>query len=381
MSVLLDCYGPDQGAFQLKCVLGEITRMMPDLLHIFNSQHNRVPPLLMASLIVWFVLALAPHSHASEMTAQEVLEAIPLSDSEKENLQNGEIVRFTREETDDRELAVGMALLLKQTPEKVRELFLDAVEFQLIGEVTAFSAISENGAETDLSKISLEPNGDKEARRYLEAEPGETLNLSKQEIAAFQALNQKLGDGPGEKPAVEALIRQNLLARYQAYRTKGLLGITPYERGDGEQRDYGQELSLTTENAKFVARVFPSFYNILLHYPAGKTKELRESYHWLNIDVFGRPLLVLSHRMGIEIGEVFMGVDRHFYASHDYNGLQSAAGLLPVKDGTLLIYLFRISTDQVGGFGSSAKHPIARGLMGPFVEELFEGLRAQGGNK
>jgi hypothetical protein len=79
----------------------------------------------------------------------------------------------------------------------------------------------------------------------------------------------------------------------------------------------------------------------------------------------------------VKVGDVIVGADRHFYGSHDYNGLQSVAGLLPIKNGTLLIYLFRISTDQVGGFGSSVKHPIARGLMGPYVEELFEGLRLQ----
>jgi hypothetical protein len=30
---------------------------------------------------------------------------------------------------------------------------------------------------------------------------------------------------------VENLVRQKLLARYQAYRTKGLSGVAPYERG------------------------------------------------------------------------------------------------------------------------------------------------------
>ena len=347
----------------------------------FKTSTSGLLTILMVFLFVWFGLAPDRQGHTKEITGQEVLDAMPLSDREKEDLQKGEIVRFTTDETDERELAVGMALLLKQTPEKLRELFREVVEFKLIGAVTDFGEIPENGTEADFSKIRLEPNGVKEAGRYLKAEPGDTLNLSQQEIAAFQSLKQKRGDGAGQQTDVEALIRQNLLARYQAYRAKGLGGIPPYERGNGTQRDLGQELLLKTKNAKMVAGLFPSFHQILLHYPAGETKELKESYHWLNIDVFGRPLLVLSHRMGFKVGDVIVGADRHFYGSHDYNGLQSVAGLLPVKNGTLLIYLFRISTDQVGGFGSSAKHPIARGLMGPYVEELFEGLRSQADRK
>jgi hypothetical protein len=135
---------------------------------------------------VWFGLALDRQGHAKEVTAQKVLEALPLSDGEKEDLQKGEIVRFTAGETDDRELA-SAALLLKQTPEKVRELFRAAVEFKLIGAVTAFGTIAGNGTDAEFSKMTLEPNGDKEAGRYLKAEQGDTLNLGKQEIADFQA--------------------------------------------------------------------------------------------------------------------------------------------------------------------------------------------------
>jgi len=50
---------------------------------------------------------------------------------------------------------------------------------------------------------------------------------------------------------------------------------------------------------------------------------------------------------------------------------------LPTKDGTLVITLVRVSTDQVGGFGSTAKHSISRALMGPYFTNLYENLRAK----
>jgi hypothetical protein len=76
-------------------------------------------------------------------------------------------------------------------------------------------------------------------------------------------------------------------------------------------------------------------------------------------------------------GETYVVSERHFYASHEYNSLQAAGGVWPKDGGSLLVYLYRVSTDQVGGFGSSVKHPISRALMGPYVEELFEKIRAQ----
>jgi hypothetical protein len=36
-----------------------------------------------------------------------------------------------------------------------------------------------------------------------------------------------------------------------------------------------------------------------------------------------------------------------------------------------------VSTDQVAGFGSSAKHPVSRALMEPYLKDLLEALRAK----
>ena len=41
------------------------------------------------------------------------------------------------------------------------------------------------GTLADFEKVKLVPNGEKEARRYLEAEPGSDLNLGAQEIAGY----------------------------------------------------------------------------------------------------------------------------------------------------------------------------------------------------
>lgn len=304
-------------------------------------------------------------------TAEELLQALPLSDGERKDVLKGEIVRFTTEEGSDRELALGAVLLVSKVPENLVPLFREAVVFKLVGAVTKFGEISDKATVGDFAGLKLEPNGEDEAKRYLEAEPGDTLNLDTKEVSAFQALKAK----GGSQADVEALIRELLLARYQTYRDKGLSGIPPYARSGEKMYQLSQDLLLATNEAKLVAKYFPSFHQTLLKYPAIQAKPLEVRFNWANVDVFSRPTLILSHRMLFNEGEAYVVVDRHFYASHEYNGLQSIGGAFPTKEGSLLVSLYRISTDGVAGFGSSAKHPVARGLMGPYFEEIFEGIR------
>ncbi len=306
-------------------------------------------------------------------SAEEVLEALAISDSDQAAIRKGEIVRWTTTEGSDRELAVGVALLVPGTPTNLASLFREAVTYKIVGSVTAYGEISGTGKVGDFAGVKLEPNGADEAKRYLDAEPGDTLNLDAKEIAAFQVLKTQ----DGAQPAVEALVRGKLLARYHAYRQSGLSGIPSYDRGDGETFQLGQDILLATNQSQVLEKFCEKFYQILLKYPAVDTTPIEDWFYWVNVEVFGRPTFILSHRMLFDHSGIFVTADRHFYASHEYNGLQSIAGTLPVKEGSLFLVLYRISTDGVAGFGSSMKHPVARGLMGPYMEEMFEGIRAK----
>lgn len=310
-------------------------------------------------------------------TADEVLKALPLSDSQKQDVLNGKVVKWTTTEAGERELAVGVVMLMKAKPENAARLFRGAEGYKQIEAVTAHGSISGKGTEADFANMVLEPNGEKEAGRYLDAEPGDDLNLDSKEIAAFQALKTKTKDGGVNQKAVEAQIRKNLLARLQAYQAKGLAGMSPYERGDNEERLSNQEILLSVDAAKLLTQHYPKFSEMLHNYPNTDMTGVEESFFWLNIEVFSRPLLVLSHRMLYKDGDTYVASDRHFYASREYNTLQAGGGVWPKGDSSLIAYLYRVSTDQVGGFGSSAKHPISRALMGPYVIELFEKFHTQ----
>ena len=356
------------------------TLIFPFLLTIKNRPGSALMYLgqvgLLASVIIFLTLGNFSKPPLAAPTADEVLKALPISDSQKQDVLNGEIVKWTTMEAGERELAVGIIMLKKGTPEKVAQLFRGAAGYKLTDAITAYGSISGKGTEADFGNMVLEPNGEKEAGRYLEAEPGEGFNLDKKEIAAFQALKAQAKDGSVDQKAVEAQIRKNFLARLQAYQTKGLDGIGPYERGS-EARMSNQEILLSVDANKILAKLYPKFNQVLHNYPSGDMTGVEESFMWLNIEVFSRPLLVLSHRMLYKDGDTYVVSDRHLYASHEYNSLQAVGGVWPKGDSSLLVYLYRISTDQVGGFGSSAKHPVSRALMGPYIVELFEKIRAR----
>ena len=314
-------------------------------------------------------------------TAEEVLQELHISTSDQQSIRIGNIVTWTASEGSERELAMGMALLVKTKAEKVVDLFREASGFKSMGSViTAHGKITGTETPADFARFKLEPNEEKEAQRYLEAEPGDELNLDAKEIDAFRALRSAGKAGTVPVKEVEALVRQTLRSRYQAYRTKGLSGIAPYERKGGHHILASDELALATKQARLVAKYLPSVYDAVLNYPALATTErqgLEEQFYWLKIDLFGRPTYVLSHRMLFRIGEAYVVLDRHFYASHDYNSLQQGIVALPTKDGMLVTYLSRVSTDQVGGFGSGAKHPASRALVAPYFKDLLEALRAK----
>jgi hypothetical protein len=274
-----------------------------------------------------------------------------------------------------------MAFLVKAKPEDLSQMYRESVISKEIPVMTALGQITGEGTMAEFAGIELEPNAEKEARRYLEVEPGDKLNLDAKEMAAFQGLKSTGKKGEVPVKEVETLIRQGLLARYQAYRTKGLAGIAPYERRHGNQRRAGDELLLFTKELTRLAKYLPAFHNLLLNYPNGMTpegaKNLEEFFYWLNIDVFGRPTYVLVHRLLYLAGEAVVAVERQYYASHDYNSMLQAIAGLPSKEGTFCFYIGRVSTDQVAGVMSPALHPVSRVIAAPYIKDMFERLRAK----
>lgn len=189
-------------------------------------------------------------------------------------------------ESSDREPAVSLTFLLPQPPAQVPKAFRSEVDLRANPKFAASVMLLGPGTTNDFTSLVLEPNGPAEAKRYLTASPGDALNLSLEEIRAFDAL-ASAGSDPKTDGAGQ--LTQLLLGRYQAYLAKGLYGMAPYAR---------------------------------------------------------------------------------------YNTSQAVAGPVPVSEGTMVFYRSRVSTDQLTGFGSSAKKSNGRGVMAEQLTQIFERSRS-----
>ena len=325
--------------------------------------------------VAFFCLIEPVNSEQAMVSAlDEVLRKGGFSASEIQQVQKGDMVKATAESTNERELAVKFAFVIKAPPKDLREMFMTTTKTAEKDPSVTQSGLITTGTLADFADIRLEPNAKEMTKLYLNAAPGTVLNLSKQEIAAWKAI--KRGDGDKhERERVEQHLQQVLLDRYITYTKGGLKGLLSYARSGDKVYDPGQELKLKTEKSEILKNESPTFHKHLLEYPNHRPEGLEESFSWVNYNIDEKPTVVLIHRMGLLEGGIYLFSERHFYVSRSHNSVQGIGGFCPVEDGTLVAYISRTSTDQVAGFGSSAKRSIGARIMGGAVAKNFERVR------
>jgi hypothetical protein len=325
--------------------------------------------LVAATLSAAVTCGLAPALASAVPTLDTLMTDLGYKDADVQRVRRGELVTTTTKETNAREIATVMAFLVKAPVKTLVGAFEIGAAFRNDPQVKAVTEIRGDGTVGDFKAVVLPP---KEAQHYLNAAPGDALNLSSEEIAAFQALK---GSGTGQAQAEEAL-RRMLLARYQAYRARGLAGIAPYARSGGKSSSAADDLRRATEAAHVLKAREPAFYAALLNYPADVPAGLTERFFCVRYEMGGRPNFTLRHRLVLPVGDAYVAADREYYVSREYNDVQAIAALLPVEDGTIVLYRTRTTTDQLGGFGASAKQAIGRRMMTRQISEIFEKTRA-----
>jgi hypothetical protein len=298
-----------------------------------------------------------------------LLTQLPFSAGERRDILAGKLVSTSsREKTSDRELAITMAFLVRKPPLDLVAMFTKATGYDTDSNAKAYGEFRGDGTAADLQSLRL---GDAEAQRFAKAKPGEDLNLSSAEIATVQALPDKSTAG------IETAVRTLLLERYRAYRAKGLAGIASYDRGGGKSTDPAEFLRKATNASPVLAREAPEVVTALLQYPRAQPPKATEKFFWVTFDIDGRPTIALTHRLvSPQDDGTYVLVDRHYYVSRSHNAVQIVAGILPVTEGALVVYANRTFTDQLGGFGASAKQAIGRKIMGSQLAALYEQIRA-----
>jgi len=317
------------------------------------------------------LVALAPHSAAAQLPdAATLLAEVGFSPAEIAQVEAGQLVRHDVPPASERELTAGFAFHVPLSPADLvknsKQDLLDRVDPNMMG----FAAVSTPGSAADFAKLTLQPDPAKRAQAYTSAQPGGDLNLSAEEIAAFQKL------ASAAPPAVEAAVRDALLARVQAYRTKGLAGLAPYALADGKTRSPGEEMRTATLASKKLEKYVPAAYQYLLSYPKGKPPGTQETLRWSQFEAHGTPTIALTQMLVIPDGDAYVVAQRQFYASTGYNAEQALAAFLPSKDGgTVVVYANRTSTDEITGIGGGTKRSLGSKVLSSQLEGLFEKAR------
>jgi len=301
--------------------------------------------------------------------AKALLGDVGFSADQVQQVTSGEIVRGAIQAASERELVVALAFQVGTTPAKLVADLKAGLGIKVDPGTLSSGVFSGTGSTADLAGLALDPDGQKRAKAYVNAQPGGDLNLSTQEYATFNAL------GPSQE-AVTPAVQAALLARMQAYQKQGLAGIAPYALGDGKTRSAADELRTATQASKALQKFIPAAYQMLLDYPASKPAGSEEVFRWAQIDAHGVPTFTLTHAAFVPDGDAWFVVQRMFYVSSGFNAEQAIAAVLPVQGGSVVIYANRTSTDQVTGFGGSAKRSIGSKLLESQLEGIFQRARA-----
>jgi hypothetical protein len=318
-------------------------------------------------LITIVALLCLPLPVLAQVTADEVLAEMEWSGDEKKQILAGEFVTGQIKSVSDRDLAISMGFLVKVPPNDLAKEVVAGNLMKANTQIKAHGGINGDGSLKDFEALNLS-----EADDYLNAKPGDKLNLDAQEIAAFKALKGK----PNATQAAKKQLHKMLLARYQAYRKSGLTGISPYDRGKGKKTDPGKDLLLNTDAARVLKKYVPSFQKVMVGYPKATITGLDEQFFWIQYGINGKPNYVLSHFFSAPAGDARVVVKRQFYVANTYNVMQEVAGFIPVKEGTLVVYVNHLSTGHVAGFGGSAKRKIGGRTMAKKIKELFKKSRS-----
>lgn len=310
------------------------------------------------------------------LTVDNVLAALPFSASDQQSVKAGQLVSTSLPSSNNRELAVAMAFTMNMTLATAVTKFRESI-YRGDPKVIAFGSIRD-GSLDDYKTLTLGPQGAAQAQAFLNATPGESLNLSAQEIAGFAALKAQSPPAAQVQPLVEQKLRELLQARQQSYRNGGLSAIAGYDRGDGHTLLPGDQLRDATNAATVLARFAAPSQQMLLNYPHDLVPDIDEKFHWVMFDIDGTPTVALSHRLWTTSSAGAIMVDRLYYVSSGFNTEQAVGGFLPLQSGTIVFYTNRTSTDQVDGFGTTVKRAIGDHMMASDLSQTFQRLRGGG---
>ena len=285
-------------------------------------------------------------------------------------IKSGEIVAPEINDATDKELAVKLIMLVKATPDQLKE-FITADN--LMGKDPTFSASGQLSPDAPkIDGIKLTPD---EAMDYLGAEPGNDFNFHTDDYAKLKAAKKTVKDD-SQAPAVAAkVIGEILTQRFQAYRQAGIGAVAPYDRGGGKFSEPGDELLNAMLASPVLQNAAPDAFTAFRDFPGVDAQGVVHEFFWSQQKVEDKPAFILSHRMTYPMQRGVIYMDRQYFVSRTYNSMLTGTGCGQVAEGTIVYYVNRTSTDQVAGFMQETKHSVGRKQMREELIKMFEDIR------
>lgn len=305
-----------------------------------------------------FALLFACQLQAETPLGKTLLEGLDVDQKEITELESGEVLTKLASEYEQspRELAIDATVIINRPLQELIEESEDAITL-VPGKLILDSG--ELRGEADFHLVGFSEDEAEEAARWLNAEPGDELNLGERDLDIIAALKARR-EGRSDLELASECVRQVLARRYQDYLEGGLPAIEPYTRGRAKRVSAGAELKLSNEQLFAVDEYFPDYYDSLVNFPEDSAC-CEHRFMWMKARVRKRPTFILMHRIVQEPENAVLLTERHFYVSHTLNSLQLTLGWLPYKQAGENTYL---------GIATSANSDYLTGFIGKMIRVL-----------
>src|SRR6185503_20751628 len=134
------------------------------------------------------VLSVATTALAELPAAETALADLDFSAAQIADIKAGKIVTADAKPAHERDLAATFAFMVPVPPAELVKVLKAGLLAHVDSNIIALGTISAAGSPEDFAKLSVSTDGDKRLKRYASAKPGTDLNLSADEIAAFDKL-------------------------------------------------------------------------------------------------------------------------------------------------------------------------------------------------
>ena len=322
------------------------------------------------------VTALSEAADTAGVDGTEVLDLYEVSDSQRQKLENGEVLNFDGKpyESSSRELATDATVLINQPLPAVLSKLTSEESLVPSRKVLASGALPGiAGTSADFSGVIYEDSekDNAEVERLLKARPGKEFNFSRQEWdwVTAQTKDSKNLDAEQKRRLASDIMRHILEGRYRAYTEEGIEGIAPVYRGSKEV-DVSNDLRKTTDTHKPIETWFPDYYKVLSSYPEGADC-CEHIYRWLKVKIAKRPTFALTHTIVQKSDNYLLYTERFFYLNNAGNYGQVLLAWLPYEGNTYMGLAMSANTEVLDSLLGKMLRSLGRNMAGELVGDVL----------